>query len=639
MKQRIFWLSLVVVGFGLLGIAGAVQVAASPGYLTDPPNLGADYIGSQRCASCHNNSGVELWDTWNATMHAQTIRAADEENILGDLTDTEALTITWPDGETRPITADDITYVIGGRYTRQYISVMAREDGTEGYYVLPVVWNVPQSADQEGVWTPYHPDDWMDPARDWRVACAGCHTTGLTAEALDSGADFALLDDWRAGDVEIGIGCEACHGPAGNHNGGENPMPRISDAQVCGQCHVQGVNTDTNHPFPLTYQPGLTLEEGGFVLAAEDDEAVWWPDGHARASASQYNEWLLSGHAQSLETLQESDLAEDACLRCHAAPVDPTDPTPDADPLTLADAQFGVTCVTCHNPHPSESQPRAPLNLGGGADDYQIVPPPSSEILLRLAPPELLPAVHQEGGESQPFLLQADAYTLCTGCHNSMTPEGEPMQVGDSLHHPVQEMFEGRDVVEAVPGMPSVHFQAEEGPRCVTCHMPETAPIGIYGGAASHRLRPALPGQVAEAEPDSCTGCHHDIVTREDMQRLIDDTQAGIEARLSTAYEALDASTDDWVGVALAFIEGDGSLGIHNYLYADALLDAVEVELGLLPTATPIPPETVPIEPAPLPESDVAAGGLGQGGMAVLAAAGLILAIAAYAFFFREAKQ
>jgi hypothetical protein len=32
----------------------------------------------------------------------------------------------------------------------------------------------------------------------------------------------------------------------------------------------------------------------------------------------------------------------------------------------------------------------------------------------------------------------------------------------------------------------------------------------------------------------------------------------------------------------LDFVDGDSSLGIHNYFYTDALLDAVEAELGLV---------------------------------------------------------
>ena len=145
-------------------------------------------------------------------------------------------------------------------------------------------------------------------------------------------------------------------------------MPRTPDAQVCGQCHAQGHDPSGEFPFPLDYQPGLPLDESVFTLVETDDETAWWPDGHARVSASQYNEWLNSGHAASLTTLQESELAEDACLRCHAAPPDATDPTPEVE-WTLEDAQYGVTCVTCHNPHPSESRPRPPLDLDGGDDE------------------------------------------------------------------------------------------------------------------------------------------------------------------------------------------------------------------------------------------------------------------------------
>ncbi|MCZ7544709.1 MAG: cytochrome c family protein [Anaerolineae bacterium] len=197
-----------------------------------PPNLGADYMGVSVCRSCHGDAMA----TWAVTAHAGFVKEATEETVLGDLTDAAALTITWPDGAERPIALEDIAYVLGGRYMQQYVTVQTAEDGAPAYYVLPVQWNIPQEADQEGMWTPYHPDDWATPARDWRNACAGCHTTGLTADMVAEG--------WEIRDVELNVTCEACHGPGGQHirNPVENAMVSSPDAQICGQCHIQGVD-------------------------------------------------------------------------------------------------------------------------------------------------------------------------------------------------------------------------------------------------------------------------------------------------------------------------------------------------------------------------------------------------------------
>jgi len=65
------------------------------------------------------------------------------------------------------------------------------------------------------------------------------------------------------------------------------------------------------------------------------------------------------------------------------------------------------------------------------------------------------------------------------------------------------------------------------------------------------------------------------------MQRLIDDIQANTQARLDAIQGNIRTDHPDWVRLAVQFVAGDGSLGIHNYRYSDALLDAVEAELGL----------------------------------------------------------
>jgi len=586
MKRRTFWLAML--GLVLAALVGVVAVSAAPSRQEAPPNLGAEYVGSQVCRACHNSGDARLWDAWRDTIHALTVEPALPASILGDLAAVDQLTITWPDGSTRPITADDITYVIHGRHIQQYISVLPRADGTDGWFVLPVVWNIPQQAGQTGAWTPFHSDDWTDPARDWRVACAACHTTGLTAERLAGTIRPQTVADFnprRRGAVELGIGCEACHGPGGDHAGGRNPMVSTPDAQVCGQCHAQG--HDGEHAFPLNYEPGLSLDETGFVLTPQDDPDVWWPTGHSRVVANQYAEWLTSGHANALNSVLNSPEARDACLRCHTSGVDTTDPTPERA-VWLAEASSGVTCAACHNPHPAESQPRF-FDLEGtplGALD-PLKPP---DVLARPAHPSVGSPLWQGGAPLNfPYLLQLDSYTLCIRCHNSRTPGGGTLLVGGTLHYPVQEMFEGWQVVEGVPGIPSAHVEAEDGPRCVTCHMVGTVQIGPFAQGGSHTFRPVLPGEAAPAQPDSCSACHYAVVTRQDVQNLIDDTQQTTLARLQAARALTGADTAAWVETALQFLEGDASLGVHNFAYTDALLDAVEVELGLVPAAAPTP--------------------------------------------------
>lgn len=640
MHRRIIGFAVVAMSLSLLVLAVVMVAGAAPNRFTDPPNLGARYVGSRRCDTCHNTAEATLWDAWHATLHAQTVRPASSEAVVGDLSDSESLTITWPDGTERPITLEDIDLVIGGRYIQQYVTVLEGEDGEPAYYLLPVAWNIPQTATQVGVWTPYHPEDWATPERDWRMICAGCHTTGLTQEKLEAGARFMPAEDALIIDVELGVGCEACHGPGGDHNGGANPMPSTPDAQVCGQCHARGQATGGDHPFPLGYQPGLPLEEW-LDLADAGDEATWWPTGHARALNSQYNEWLSSAHSTALTTLQASDREEDGCLRCHSTPPDTTDPTPDAASLILGEARYGITCALCHNPHPAESAPRGPYDLDTGVAALGDDPFHAGGALLRLAPPDGRGGAWQGEPEPLPYLLETDPYTLCTSCHNSATPEGELMLVGGALHYPVQEMFEGRTVVAEVAGVPSPHFTEPDGPRCVTCHMVGTASVGEYGRIASHLLTAILPGTAGASQPDSCTACHTEATTPEQLQQMIDDTQAIFQERLQAVHQALPLGPEiePWVPLALSLVERDGSLGLHNPVYADALLTAVEVELGLAAAMEPSPSMEARVAelrdelapPArPLPE--VLAERLTEPGRAILAAGGVLVLVALVGF-------
>jgi predicted CXXCH cytochrome family protein len=502
--------------------------AVPPAQDGQPPNLGTEYVGTVFCRMCHTQE-----EAWHASGHAQIVRPASAETILGDLSDTAAVTITWPDGSERPVTPEDITYVLGGNAIQQYVSVIEREDGTPGYYVLPITWNIPQNDTQTGVWTPYHLEDWQEPARDWRVACAGCHTTGLDKANAGDAADFAFLDDWEKGAVELNVGCESCHGPGGEHRANKGTLVKSPDAQICGQCHAQGRDPSGDHAYPINYQPGLALDDSVFVLTPTDDTTAWWMTGHARAY-NQYGEWLTSGHASSLDTLKTSDLADDSCVGCHAAPAG----------ATLDETQFSITCVACHNPHP---------------------------------------------GEGETAVLD-ETYDRCVACHNSATAENQPLLVGGQLHHPVQEMFEGLRIVENIEGIPSGHFSTDGGPTCVDCHMPKTVQIGEFAREGSHTLNTVLcADDPCDIETDSCVSCHTDL-TPQYMQRFIQGTQERISERLTAANESA-ANAPAWVKTALAFIGNDGSQGVHNYAYTDALLSAVEHELNL----TQVNPATSPV--------------------------------------------
>lgn len=550
-----------------------------------------EFVGSRECSGCHS----DLARTHQESPHALAlISSRDDDFFVADFdAGEEVRTMTFPDDDkARPFEQDDVAFALGsGRYVQRYLYEISRNE----YAVLPAEWNTLAEA-----WQPYGPvENWPDdPAYNFAESCMGCHTTGI---------------NFRRGQWEDnGVQCEACHGPGSVHvdeaeDAGRSPSDRelrrireaivlSPDAQICGQCHTQGTEPDESHPFPINYLPGEDLsDEDIFVPVPPDDTAHWWATGHAKSPNMQFNEWLNSAHAAALTTLKDSSAAEDACLQCHSADYRFTqaqitaadDGDREGDPpdlITLETAQFGVTCITCHNPHTDP--------------------------------------------EETTFYLEQDSYGLCVDCHSDA-------DISDGVHHPVQQMHEGSDVVEVVPGIPSAHFTADNGPDCVTCHLP-TVPVES-ASRSSHMLKPVLPGGELE---DTCSTCHSEQIEALGLQAFIEDVQTSTETRLAAAREASGDDSAEWVTVALDFIDGDGSRGVHNYAYTDALLDQVEAELGL--NAAPPPDETVleaptaeAIEPATAQkEEDIS--GLTTQAIVVMAASLALLLFAGWVFFIRQ---
>ncbi|MCC6616262.1 MAG: hypothetical protein IT320_22510 [Anaerolineae bacterium] len=530
---------LLTVGITLLAFGDTAPVHAQD-------DGEGDYIGVRECASCHRTMVREHAETAHGLALQDVER--DKDPILADFDQGEDLrTVTFPgDDEARAFDDDDIVYVIGtGKRVQAYLAEVDRRE----YMVLPAQWNV-----EEGVWEPLAlAESWPDPAYDWAQNCAYCHVTNLDTER-------GRWDD-------DGVQCEACHGPGSEHaelagdisgDSSDEELAAVraainpaTDPQICGQCHGRGTDAE-NHPYPAGYVPGEDLSEV-YTLSTPDDLAHWYPTGHARSAYMQYNEWLTTGHATSLSALLDYAAGaegvaqvDDSCLTCHSSDYNYTESliaavaagnrtgaAPDA--LTLETAHYPVGCTTCHDPH---SQ-----------------------------------------GELPDEVVQ-EAYPLCTNCHSTENFTGE------GVHHPVKEMFEGIQVLPQVSSRPSDHFLNANGPDCQTCHLPEV-PVDDFGSRVSHAFSPITPQAAMDVEglTDSCSACHEEAVTPELLQKLIDDVQTDTRERIDMARAAVNAGTPTWVIDALDFVEGDGSLGIHNYAYADALLDAIFTELELFPAS------------------------------------------------------
>jgi predicted CXXCH cytochrome family protein len=509
-------------------VAGLALMQPVPTYARSSE---AQYVGSGDCADCHRDT-ARIHDD---TAHALALFRADRQPqaVVGDFSSSDALlSFQFPGTDAaRPVTLDDIRYVLGsGIHVQRYV-IEWQEDR---YALLPFEWNT-----QTGQWQPFQmAPEWSPEAYDFTTHCAGCHVTGLDAEALSAGEA-----EWE----ENGVQCEACHGAGSTHleladEAGHNPSDEDlaairsaiyaqPDAQMCGQCHSRGVDPESSLPYPIQYRPGMNLlDPAVFVLADQQDRLHWWASGHASMTNMQFNEWLISGHGDALQTALASDYADDSCLTCHS--VDPL-AAREGQTVTLADVQYGVTCVSCHDTHPQEAAAQ---------------------------------------------LLRAEPDALCAGCHSSSALP--------SIHHPTSEMVNGQPLIDSIEGVSTTHATVEGGPTCVSCHMLDV-PTGTEL-RATHTFQPVLPGEADPAQTDTCTGCHTDL-SRAYGQHFINSQQQDVVRRLMNIEGALETITPEQsVLDAVAFVSGDGSMGVHNARYTETLLNRAETALGLAQSFNPI---------------------------------------------------
>lgn len=252
---------------------------------------GATFVGSETCKKCHERTYLE----WRTSLHSRMMRDVEVEPLanIGDF---------QSPSDVRTFTKESIAYTLGSQWKQQYL----QKEG-EDLIVLPAQYNV-----FTGEWKHYYPDK---PAqRDWFRECAGCHATGVDPEKKTF--------------IEMGVACEACHGPGSNHveavPGFEIPTiiqasrltPGLA-AQICGSCHTGGHDKSGKYAYPVDYQ----IYKGEANIRLFFDETTvqsnpdrFWPSGESRHSNQQYLDWKKSEHAK-----------------------------------------VGVTCITCHDVHRSSS--------------------------------------------------------------------------------------------------------------------------------------------------------------------------------------------------------------------------------------------------------------------------------------------
>ena len=375
---RIFFLLAFFLAFGLSSVGSAEAQTAS-----------AEYVGSDRCATCHSTKS----SGWKETVHANIYREPTVDTVIGDFDSAPAeftvgdatLTVTFDDnGGSGPWSMNlkgagfDSTYTVhrahgGFRVDENEDAVLPDAPGRRyyigkqryhtkigsSYFILPAQWN--PFADRDGGnqgWVAYHTSDWMDANGDLILAtkaseerrCMGCHQVGA-GPTVNAGGEYVLAEAdnpsfWN-------IGCESCHGPGSEHASGPSQSNITNPAdltiakqnEVCGACHLR----PTGHPIPDgdaspgypyaselggTYRPGADLED---YIA--QDSGGYWPDGTSKKHHQQYPDFQKSKHIDTM-----------SCMTCHHA----HNETSDEHDLTMT-ARDNSLCTQCHASYKDEN--------------------------------------------------------------------------------------------------------------------------------------------------------------------------------------------------------------------------------------------------------------------------------------------
>ncbi len=245
---------------------------------------------------------------------------------------------------------------------------------------LSIAWDTRPAAQGGQRWFHLYPDErippgdplhWTRPAQNWNFMCAECHSTDLHKNY--DGAAAVYHTTWS----EISVGCEACHGPGGEHverargaakqgsHGYKAEDLRVDfnagDAHFqvdqCARCHSR------RHRVSADDVRGQRLLDDFMPETLRED--LYFADGQILDEVYVYGSFLQSRmyragvrcsdcHDPHRATLHVEGNA--LCTRCHG-------PEPDSRFATLASREYdtpehhfhrqgsaAAECVACHMP-------------------------------------------------------------------------------------------------------------------------------------------------------------------------------------------------------------------------------------------------------------------------------------------------
>jgi len=295
------------------------------------------FVGSESCKQCHD----QTHNLWKGSHHDQAMKIADATTILADFDNTTFVhhgtksSFFKKDGAFYVNTKGEdglykdykIVYTFGFTPLQQYIV----EFPNGKYQCLLTAWD-----SVENKWFHLQPDldikheewiNWSGGSQNWNTMCADCHSTNVHKNYTSETASYNTTYS------EINVGCEACHGPASEHNKfyenkeeGTPPqmyvgnlLPGNEIVDKCARCHSRrGQITpyfDYTGKFLDHYAPQL-LTEPIYELDGQirDEDYVYG----SFVQSKMYGLGVSCRDCHDVHSMKLKKNGNDLCLMCHA---------------------------------------------------------------------------------------------------------------------------------------------------------------------------------------------------------------------------------------------------------------------------------------------------------------------------------
>lgn len=381
------------------------------------------YVGSDACRNCHANEHA----SWHQTFHRTMTQLATPDAVVGAFDDhtIESVGLQYrvyregdefwaemPDPErmldfargnpridpkTLPQVKRRVLMTTGSHHYQTYWVAHSEFDTVMN--TLPLVY-----LPQESRWIPREaafiapPDQPFRMITIWNDHCINCHSTGG-----NPGLKGPKTLSTSVG--EMGISCEACHGPGENHVAHHSGKPanpastskadlvnpkeldHVRSSQICGQCHGVFIRRgEHGMKFAregIQFRPGDDLHEKRLYMRFPDENSPpadhaafkanraffrerWWDDGTILAAGREYTAMMrtpcfdegqmscLSCHSmhnsEPDDQLSEGMRTNAACTACHQ---EDRFNGNVSEHTHHASSSSGSECMNCHMPHTS----------------------------------------------------------------------------------------------------------------------------------------------------------------------------------------------------------------------------------------------------------------------------------------------